>query len=499
MCAAQFVVILDLAIVNVALPAIQEDFGVSSSSLEWVVIAYGLTLGGGLLLGGRIADLFGRRATLAAGLLTFTGASLVAGLSGSLGVLVAARAVQGIGGALAVPAALSILTSTFAEGPERNRALGVFGAVGASAGSIGVVAGGALTSGPGWQWVFLINVPVGIVFAALVLGVIPAFERDSRPALDVPGAVTVTAGLVAIVFGINRSTEHGWTSAIVVGSLVIGALLLVAFVAIESRARQPLVPLSIFRHRTLTAAIVVSLLLGASFFSVIFQGTLFMQQALDYSPIHTGLAWLAATASSVVVAGVVAPRLVGRIGPARTLVIGQGVMALGLLRLASVSIDGSYWSRAVPCVPGVRHGDGRLAGRPPDRRVQWDRRVGQRPRRWALRDGPRDRRDHRHRCRRHAGHLPDQRGAGLRRRTCGRDDRGLPAGVGRVRAAQRDGRGRGRRAPATSRAAGVGPARRRTHGGHGRVRGRSRLTGPTRGPVPTGRCGGGPDAMLLEP
>jgi len=186
------------------------------------------------------------------------------------------------------------------------------------------------------------------VFAALVLWVIPAFERDSRPALDVPGAVTVTAGLVAIVFGINRSTEHGWTSAIVVGSLVTGALLLVACVAIESRVRQPLVPLSIFRHRTLTAAIGVSLLLGASFFSVIFQGTLFMQQALDYSPIRTGLAWLGATASSVVAAGVVAPRVVSRIGPARTLVIGQGVMALGLLRLATVSVDGSYWSELFP-------------------------------------------------------------------------------------------------------------------------------------------------------
>ena len=347
-CAAQFIVILDLAIVNVALPSIQTDLHASSSSLQWVVIAYGLTLGGGLLLGGRIADLFGRRNALTAGLLVFTLASLVAGLAGSLGVLVAARAAQGIGGALALPAALSILTATFPEGPARTKALGVFGAVGGSAGSLGVIAGGALTSGPGWEWVFLINVPVGIVFAALVATLIPPSERASRRSLDVGGAVTVTAGLMAIVYGINKSAEHGWTSATVVGPLVAGAALLAAFAAIESRVRFPLMPLSIFRHRTLTAAIGVSLLLWGSFFAVIFQGTLFMQQTLGYSAIRTGLAWLAATSSSLVVAGGIAPRVIGAIGPARTLVIGQIVMAGGLLRLTTVSVDGGYWSQLFP-------------------------------------------------------------------------------------------------------------------------------------------------------
>ena len=347
-CAAQFVVILDLAIVNVALPSIQVDLHASSSSLQWVVIAYGLTLGGGLLLGGRIADLFGRRQTLATGLFVFALASLVGGLAGTLGVLVAARAAQGVGGALALPAALSILTATYPEGPARNKALGVFGAVGGSAGSIGVVAGGALTTGPGWEWVFLINIPIGIVFAVLVLAVIPASARLAARSLDVAGAITVTGGLMAIVFGINRSAEHGWTSSTVLGPLVGGAILLGAFVAVEARVPFPLMPLSILRHRTLTAAIVVSLLLWGSFFAVIFQGTLYMQQTLGYSAIRTGLAWLAATTSSLVVAGGIAPRVVGAIRPARALVIGQVVMALGLLRLISVSADGGYWSQLFP-------------------------------------------------------------------------------------------------------------------------------------------------------
>jgi MFS family permease len=241
-CAAQFIVILDLAIVNVALPSIQTDLNATSSSLQWVVIAYGLTLGGGLLLGGRIADLFGRRNSLAAGLLVFAVASLVAGVAGSLGVFITARAVQGIGGALALPAALSILTATFPEGPARNKALGVFGAMGGSAGSLGVIAGGALTSGPGWEWVFLINVPVGIVFAAQVASLIPASERAPGRSLDVGGAIAVTAGLMAIVYGINKSAENGWTSATVVGPLVAGTALLAVFAAIESRVRVPLMP-----------------------------------------------------------------------------------------------------------------------------------------------------------------------------------------------------------------------------------------------------------------
>ena len=357
-CAAKFVVILDLAIVNVALPSIQSELHASSSSLQWVVIAYGLTLGGGLLLGGRIADLFGRRNTLAVGLVVFALASLAGGLSGSLGVLIGSRAVQGIGGALAVPAALSILTETFSEGPARTKALGVFGAVGAGAGTIGVIAGGALTSGVGWEWIFLINVPVGIAFAGLVLALIPASARTTGRSLDVAGAVTVTGGLMAVVYGINQSAEHGWTSGTVVGPVVAGAALLAAFASIESRARFALMPLSIFRHRTLTAALGVSLLLWASQLAVIFQGTLFMQQALGYSAIGTGVAWLAATCSGFITAGVAAPRVIGAIGAARSLVIGQVVMAVGLLRLTTVTVDDGYWSHLFPAYLAMGIGTG---------------------------------------------------------------------------------------------------------------------------------------------
>jgi EmrB/QacA subfamily drug resistance transporter len=357
-CAAQFVVVLDIAIVNVALPSIQADLGASDSSLQWVVIAYGLTLGGCLLLGGRIADLFGRRSTLAAGLLVFTAASLAGGLAGSLGQLVAARAVQGVGGALALPAALSIVTETFPEGAARNKALGVFGAVGGTAASIGVIAGGALTSGPGWEWVFLINVPVGVVFAALVMTVIPASRRAADGSLDLAGAATVTAGIMAVVYAINKSTDAGWWSLTVVGFLIAGTALLGMFAAVESRARFPLMPLSILRHRTLTASVGVSLLTWGSFFAVIFQGTLFMQQALGYTAIRTGVAWLAATGSSLVVAGGIAPRVVGRLAPARTLMLGQVVMGLALLRLTTVSVAADYWTELFPSYLGMGIGMG---------------------------------------------------------------------------------------------------------------------------------------------
>jgi EmrB/QacA subfamily drug resistance transporter len=347
-CAAQFVVILDLAIVNVALPSIQQDLGVSASSLQWIVIAYGLTLGGFLLLGGRTADLFGRRAVLAAGLGVFAAASLAGGLADSLGVLIGARAVQGVGGALALPAALSIVTSTFPEGSARNQALGIFGAVGGSAASIGVIAGGLLTSGPGWEWVFLINVPVGVVFAGLVFALVPSSARPPHSSIDVAGAVTVTAGLMAVVYAINKSVDDGWTSATVLGFLGAGLVLLAAFVAVESRATDPLLPLRMFRHRTLSAAIVVSTLANAAFFATIFEGTLFMQKVLHYSAIETGVAWLAATCSALVMAGGIAPVLVGRIRPGASLAIGQLVMGAGLLVLTQTPSDAAYWPHLFP-------------------------------------------------------------------------------------------------------------------------------------------------------
>jgi EmrB/QacA subfamily drug resistance transporter len=347
-CAAQFMVILDFAVVNVALPSLQADLGVDQSDLQWVVITYGLTFGGFLLLGGRAADLLGRRRVLVAGLTLFTAASLGAGLSGGLGSLVAFRAAQGLGAALAAPAALSILASTFAEGEERNKALGIFGAVGGSAAAFGVILSGALSSGPGWEWIFLINVPIGIVLVSCALAYVPDSASVERGSADLFGAFSVTAGLMAVVYGINKSVEFGWTSATTVGFLAGGAVLLGLFVAAEARASAPILPLAMFRRRTLSTAIVVAALMWASFFATVFEASLFMQQVLHYSAIRTGVAYLAIALTSVVVAAGVAARAVGRFGPARTLVAGQLFAATGLLLLARAPSDAAYWSDLFP-------------------------------------------------------------------------------------------------------------------------------------------------------
>jgi EmrB/QacA subfamily drug resistance transporter len=347
-CAAQFMVILDFAVVNVALPSLQADLGVDQSDLQWVVITYGLTFGGFLLLGGRAADLLGRRRVLVAGLTLFTAASLGAGLSGGLGSLVAFRAAQGLGAALAAPAALSILANTFAEGDERNKALGIFGAVGGSAAAFGVILSGALSSGPGWEWIFLINVPIGIVLVGCALAYVPDSAPVDRGSADVLGAISVTAGLMAVVYGINKSVEFGWTSATTVGFLAGGAALLGLFVLAETRASAPILPLGMFRRRTLSTAIVVAALMWASFFATVFEASLFMQQVLRYSAIRTGVAYLAIALTSVVIAAGVAARVVGRFGPARTLVTGQLFAASGLLLLAQVPSDAAYWPNLFP-------------------------------------------------------------------------------------------------------------------------------------------------------
>jgi EmrB/QacA subfamily drug resistance transporter len=347
-CGAQFMVVLDIAIVNVALPSLQADLGVAQSDLQWVVITYGLTLGGFLLLGGRLADLFGRRNVLVAGLALFTASSLAAGLSSAVGPLVAARAVQGLGAALAAPAALSILANTFTEGAERNRALGIFGAVGGSAAAVGVIVSGLLSSGPGWEWVFLLNVPVGIGLIALVLRFIPQTAPDGRGSADIPGAVTVTGGLMAVVYAINKSVDRGWTSGTTLGFLAAGAILLVAFVVVESRSRSPLLPLAMFRRRTLTTANAVAALVFASFSALIFEASLFMQQVLRYTAVRTGLAYLAIAVTAFVVAGAVAARVVDRRGAGVALLIGQSSAALGLVLLARVPVDAAYWTDVFP-------------------------------------------------------------------------------------------------------------------------------------------------------
>jgi MFS family permease len=328
-CAAQFMLLLDLVVVNVALPTMQKDLRLSPSDLQWVVIIYGLTFGGFLLLGGRAADLLGRRSVLVAGLTMFTAGSLAAGLAGSLIPLLVARAVQGLGAAMAAPAALSILTGTFAEGPARNKALGIFGGVAGSAACLGLVVSGAIVGGPGWRWIFLINVPIGIALAGCVLTCVPKGERVHRGSADVLGAVTVTTGMLGIVYAINKSAGYGWTSPITLGVLAGGAAMLGLFVIVEHRVTAPLIPLSTFRLKTLTTANIVAGLVMGSFFGIGFQSTLFLQQVLGYSPLRTGAAGVITAVSAIIVASAIAARVVGRLGAARTLVIGQGIAIAG--------------------------------------------------------------------------------------------------------------------------------------------------------------------------
>lgn len=347
-CGAQFMVILDIAIVNVALPAMQVDLGVAQSSLQWVVVTYGVTLGGFLLLGGRAADLLGRRRVLVAGLTLFSAASLSAGIADSLSHLVVSRAAQAVGAAMAAPAALSILTSTSAEGAARTRALGIFGAVAGSAASVGVIASGLLTDGPGWEWVFLINVPIGIALIALIVAFVPPLPATQRGSADLLGALSVTSGLLAIVYAINKSTDNGWLSAPTLGFVGGGICLLGLFVLVERRTAAPLVPLSMFSRRMHTTADLSAALVFAAFFATIFQVTLFMQQVLGYSAVKTGVAWLGNTAFSLVAAGALAPKAVERFGPGRSLIVGQILSAAGLLHMAQADAGSSYWSGLFP-------------------------------------------------------------------------------------------------------------------------------------------------------
>jgi EmrB/QacA subfamily drug resistance transporter len=322
-CLAQFMVVLDIAIVNVALPSIKVDLGLSEGGLEWVVIAYGLMLGGFLLLGGRLGDLLGRRRILLTGLGLFTGASLLAGLAGSTGLLISARAVQGFGAALIAPSALSILAITFTEGRERNAALGIFGAIGGSAATVGVVASGLLTSGPGWRWIFFINLPVGVLLVSLAARLLPAdTAATGSRRFDAVGASTVTAGLLLLVYGLNHGATHGWRSATTLAFFAGAAALLAAFVRVESRSRSPLVPAAALRNRTMVAADLAAFLLFGAFFSFIFLVSLLLQQLLHYSPTKTGLAWFATSITGFVVAGFTAARLVDRFGVRKLLVAG---------------------------------------------------------------------------------------------------------------------------------------------------------------------------------
>jgi EmrB/QacA subfamily drug resistance transporter len=352
-CLAQFMVILDVSIVNVALPSIRRDLGFSVADLQWVVNAYTLTFAGFLLLGGRAADLLGHRRVFIAGLVLFSLASLAGGLSGGQGQLVLARGAQGLGGAVVAPVTLSILTTTFAEGVERNRALAIWGAMGAAGGAAGVLIGGVLTDLLGWQWILFVNVPIGLGIAAAARRVVgtgsPGFEGPRH--YDAAGALTVTAGLVLVTYAIVRSDVKGWASGATLGVMAAGLALLALFLAIEGRlSRRPLVPLGIFRVGTLSAANAVVFFLGAAAFAMWYFVSLYLQQVLGYSPIEAGISFLPMNAA-IVVATATANRLVGRVGPGRLLVAGLGLFAAGMALFARIRVDGSYGGDVL--VPGL--------------------------------------------------------------------------------------------------------------------------------------------------
>src|SRR5919206_1499372 len=343
----QFMVVLDIAIVNVALPSIQKDLGFSERNLQWVVSAYALLFGGLLLLGGRVADLLGRRRLFIAGLIVFTAASLASGLAWSEGALIGARALQGFGAALITPAARSILTTTFTEGKERNTALGAWGAVGAFGAVAGVLLGGVLTSALSWHWIFYVNVPVGVLGLALA----PFFLSESRDAhaksYDVPGAALVTGGLVTLVYAITQANNYGWGSPATIG-LFTGALaLLAAFVGWELRTAEPLMRFGILRLRTVSGANVAGLVMGTAMFGMFLMLTLYMQQVLHYSAMKTGVGYLA-VAGTAIVWSALAAQLVTRVGVKPVLVAGMTALSAGLLYFTQVSVGGSYVGDLLP-------------------------------------------------------------------------------------------------------------------------------------------------------
>src|SRR5918999_1030893 len=345
--AVQFMVVLDIAIVNVALPSIKIDLGFSQENLQWVISAYALVFGGFLLLGGRAADLLGRRRLFLFALVLFTLSSLLAGFAWSEGALIGARALQGLGAAIITPAGLSILTTTFAEGRERNAALGAWGGVGAFGAVAGVLLGGVLTDALSWEWIFYVNVPVGIA-ALLLAPVLLGESRDLKVrSFDAPGAVLVTGGLVSLVYAITQAHEYGWASVETIGVFAASAALLGGFLAWEARAAEPLMPFSIFRLRTVTGANVAGLILGTAVFAMFLMLTLYMQQVLGYSAMRTGVAYLAVAGTAIIWSGVAA-QLVNRVGVKPVLVAGMTALTAGLVYFTQVSVDGSYAGDLLP-------------------------------------------------------------------------------------------------------------------------------------------------------
>ena len=342
-CLGQFMVILDVSVVNVALPAIRGALRFSEQDLQWVVNAYTVTFAGFLLLGGRAADLLGRRRVFVSGLVLFALSSLGGGFADTQTQLIAARAIQGLGGAIIAPASLSILTTTFEEGPARNRAVGIWGAMGGAGGAAGVLLGGVLTTLLGWRWILFINVPIGLAAAIFAHRYVPETREAVRKrSFDLAGAVSATLGLSVLVFGIVRTDVTGWGSVSTLALMVAGVALLIVFVAIEGRiARSPLMPLRIYASRTLSAANVVVLLIGAAVFAMWFFLSLYLQQVLGYSPLRAGLAFLPMTLC-IVAGSTLASRVVTRVGPKPMLVTGMVAQAIGLALFTQLTPGGGY-------------------------------------------------------------------------------------------------------------------------------------------------------------
>jgi EmrB/QacA subfamily drug resistance transporter len=339
-----FMTIVDLTIVNVALPTIGRKLHFSETNLQWVVTAYALTFGGFLLLGGRAADLLGRRRIVMVGLGVFTAASLACALATTDSFLIAMRGIQGVGAAIVLPAALSIVMNMFEEGAERNKALGIWGGIGAGGATIGLIAGGLLTRYLGWEYIFFLNVPIGAAALVLAPRMVPESRLETtRRRFDPFGAVTATAGLLLLVYAVTKAPQDGWGSGRTISLLVVAAALVASFLAIEMRVESPLLPLRLFRLRTLAGANAVGLLLGGSFFAFIFVGTLYMQQVLGYSAIETGLAWLAASITSVALAGL-SQALVTRVSAKLVMAGGMGLIGGGILWATTFPVGGHFWA-----------------------------------------------------------------------------------------------------------------------------------------------------------
>jgi EmrB/QacA subfamily drug resistance transporter len=349
LCLGDLMIVLDTTIVNVALPSIRQDLGFSQTSLAWVVNAYLLTFGGFLLLGGRLGDLFGHRKLFLTGISLFTVASVACGISTTQGLLVAARAVQGLGGAIVSAVALSLMMNLFTEQGERAKAMGIFGFVMAGGGSLGVLLGGILTDALNWHWIFLVNVPIGIAVVFLTLRLLPAAPGSAAGGrLDVAGAVTVTASLMLAVYAIVNGNDAGWTSGQTLGLLAAGAVLLAVFVAIEARVRSPLMPLGLFRLRNVATANVVGILWAAGMFAWFFVSALYLQLVLGYSPLEVGLAFLPANLIMGAFSIGLSAKLVMRFGYRIPLAVGLSLAAAGLLVFARAPVDGNFLVDVLP-------------------------------------------------------------------------------------------------------------------------------------------------------